>query len=122
MTMRWLRKFKRLPNVRDWFRDEPKAFAAVPKPDDPNRLAKGKLLFVEGVPEPVLVERVTGNIADPSKFEINGQYLINMLDFYTQVTENRRPTAEEREEWNSIELLQVDPPGDKKKLRPKENQ
>lgn len=119
--MRWLRKFRRLPNVRDWFRDEPKAFAAVPKPADPNALAHGKLLFVAGVPEPVKVERVTGNVNDPTKFEINGAHLISILDFYTQVTENRRPTDDERAEWESIELLQIDPP-EPKNRRPKEHQ
>lgn len=105
----WLKKFRR-PTIREWFGKQKKVYAAVPKPQDPNKLAKGKLLYVEGLADPVRVERVTGNIANPTKFEVNGSYLISMLDFYTQMIEGRRPTDEEREEWDSIELLEVEAP------------
>lgn len=119
---KWLNKFRRLPNVRDWFEKNWQWWGTVPRPEDPNLRAKGRLMWVDGETEPVLVERVTGNVNDPKKYEINGKHLVGMLDFYLQLNENRRPTKEELEEWDSIELVQIDPPESKRKLSPKENQ
>lgn len=100
--------------IDKWFWKQKLRYGTVPKPDDPNEFAKGKMLFVEGEKDTVRVVNVKGNLADPKKFEINGKYLISILDFYCQLKEKRRPTADELEEWNSIELVQVDVPAPKK--------
>lgn len=116
---KWLEKIKDQPRVHEWFAKQRQFFGSVPKPLDPNKLAKGKKLFVDGAEEPVLVKTVTGNLANPKNYEINGTHTVSILDFYTQINESRRPTADEIADWDSLELLQIDVPNPKS---PKDNQ
>lgn len=100
------RLFKKNPDV---------AFGAVPKPQSLEELGIGKSIFVNGQTEKVKIETIKGcigmgNDAATKNFEINGKYSVSILDFYTQVTEDRRPTEEEQTEWDSIECVQVDVP------------
>lgn len=89
-------------------------YVAFEPPGDPNELGAGKTFFVtndEGQEVQVLADRVVGNRADPKMFEINGRYLISMLEFYCQL-EGRRPTAEEIRDWNTVlgEIVGLAPP------------
>lgn len=89
-------------------------YGAIEKPKDPN-IWRGKFITIDGCDLPVKVEKIVGNVADPRMFEINGAYLVPMLDFYLQVYENRRPTKEELAQFMSFEVVQIDVPAPKKK-------
>lgn len=114
-----------LKHLRSRFRRNPfKKKGSVPKPEDPNDLARGKCLIVQnkkGQSVPVEVELVIGNIANPKLYEINSIYTISILEFYCQL-EGRKPSDEEQAEWDSLELLEVVPvEGKKKKNGKKKN-
>lgn len=111
---KWLNKFKRA-NFQKLFKNRNDVlWGSVPKPGDINEMAKGRELIIDGLKSPVLVERAVGNNANPKMVEINGQHLISFLDFFTQLNEGRRPTEEEKLDWDSIELVQIDVPKQKK--------
>lgn len=61
----------------------------------------GREIVVDGVQQPVTIEHVLGNIAHETHFEINGEHLVTMLNFYLQMMENRIPTPQEEVEWLS---------------------
>lgn len=83
----------------------------VPRPQDPNILGAGKTFICDGEVS-VVADKIFGNKADTKKFEIwgtnNEQETISMLEFYCQL-EGRRPTKEEVDDWNFIEVLEVEP-------------
>ena len=108
--------------MKDWLKEQfvkamrvPQVFGSVPKPQDPNDIGKGKTFLVtddSGNEVQIVADRIVGNIANPKNFEINGTHVISMLEFYCQL-EGRRPTEEERADWNEIELLHITTPGDR---------
>jgi hypothetical protein len=74
---------------------------------DPNRYIGRTILAVkeEGAePEEVIIQDVKGCAGIGAEhlkksFQINGQYLVSMFSFYTQLLDGRLPTPEETEEF-----------------------
>lgn len=92
---------------------------SIDAPKDPNELGKGKTFLLkddQGNEVSVVALHIVGNRAKPRMFEINGKYLIEIIEFYCQL-EGRRPTEEEWTDWNSIQVVSVEAPKPKGKTK-----
>lgn len=65
-------------------------------------------------PEEVTIKEILGNLKNQKQFQINGEYLVTMFSFFTQLLDGRLPTAEEEAEFElATDITDIKPLGKK---------
>lgn len=82
----------------------------VRKPEDPNKLFFAKDITVYPTsddvrnrtnPKRVNVVHIRGNMKNPTMFEVNGEYLVSMLDAYSELNKEELPNLQMHQDFLS---------------------
>ncbi len=86
--------------IQNWFRIK------AQKPTDKGmKRFIGKTLIItigQPAPTPVVVESIVGNLTHKSRFEVNGEYLIVILDAFKQLEKDDSITQEQIQAFDEI--------------------
>lgn len=55
--------------------------------------------------EKIKIEHIKGSLRHAKQFEINGTHWVHMYSFFTQMLENRTPTPEEMDEFETASQI-----------------
>lgn len=87
------------------------------KPKDPQKEFGDRLLTVYPTwadarartnPKRLKVVHICGNLAHPSAFQVNGDFLVSMLDAYSEINKAAKPDKETHEAFCDITLEKIE--------------